>query len=226
MKSLILSALVFLLIQKNIFQVVLSGIDQENLFLSYQNLNFRQVVIAQGDELQLEIERYDFDWFLLENPLLVNQNALQNAPLSLQNLFRTLVAGEKTERGFFRKVLTFLKEQISYAQDDQPQDLLSVLERKTASCVGYCNLTAALLELINIKARGVSGFYLENSSAEPEAIPHRWLEIELRNSKKFFFDPQTQDFSFTYLLLNQIYKTEEVKKFRIIKVQIKRKVFA
>jgi transglutaminase-like putative cysteine protease len=98
-----------------------------------------------------------------------------------------------------------------------PQDPASVLINKRANCIGYANVFSIFLNSANIKNRIVKGFYLEKengSSLIP--TPHRWVEIELLNGFKFFYDPQYNNFSANYIVVKDEVDFKRVKRFEVV----------
>lgn len=73
-------------------------------------------------------------------------------------------------------VLEWVSDSLALVDNDrQPQDAVSVLNRRGGRCSGLANATAALLLAAGFEARTVSGLLIDGG----EAIPHRWVECRL-----------------------------------------------
>ncbi len=118
----------------------------------------------------------------------------------------------------------FLKNQIEYTEADLPQETDAVLEQGKAHCIGYANVAQALLACIGIASNPVNGFFLRENNKKVEPVPHRWLEIELPGQRRIFYDPQYQDFSSRYLVINLGVALDSIERFQGVIIRKNKKI--
>jgi transglutaminase-like putative cysteine protease len=125
-----------------------------------------------------------------------------------------------TLREYLIRISHFLRENIEYTEENLPQDPTSVLINNRANCVGYANVFSVFLNSAKIKNRIIKGFYLERKNG-PSLIPvpHRWLEIELLNGFRFFYDPQYNNFSANYIVVKDDVDFKKIKRFDVVLIK-------
>jgi hypothetical protein len=71
----------------------------------------------------------------------------------------------------------------------------------------------------------IKGFYLKKGEKNILIpVPHRWVEIQLSNGLKFFYDPQRQEFSAHYLTTKSDVDFKRVKRFYVYVVNKSKKI--
>jgi len=110
----------------------------------------------------------------------------------------------------------YLEHRITYRAEASWADPEAVLTHGEANCVGLTALACALLDVVGVQNRPVSGFYLEAAGKgllRPE--PHRWLELMLPDGRSLFFDPQRPVFSASYLVVKSGVDFRSVRRFMV-----------
>jgi transglutaminase-like putative cysteine protease len=234
--------LIFLLLfaspLREVVQVELSiPTQQHHIFYNYVNDNFSQKIFTRSlDEITIEIENCNYFELNLNFRIVPQWKIIYSMPPEIEKVVRYLLEESNTFRSYFQNLSDYLKANITYSEDNLPQDALSVLLNRKASCVGYSNFVSLLLDAAGIKNRMVRGFYLKNfdlgnGSTKVKTktlipIPHRWIEIFLANGAKIFYDPQFQKFSANYLTARQDIKFNEVNKFTVKVNKISKKILS
>lgn len=84
------------------------------------------------------------------------------------------------------EVVAWVSERIAQDERDrEPQDAMSVYERRRGRCSGRANLVVGLLRVLGVPARVVHGVL----AADDAVRPHRWGEAWLGNAGWVSFDP-------------------------------------
>ncbi len=103
-----------------------------------------------------------------------------------------VTAGAPTEYQAVSKILGWVARNIIYDLDrSQPQDAAAVLERRSGYCTGIARLTVALIQAVDLRAREVAGYLVEDAIPETGAIGgfHRWIEVFYSDHGWVFSDP-------------------------------------
>lgn len=190
--------------------------DQVDIFPNYANGNFSQKVHMGKGGIFSRTRSLNFFDLDLNFRIFKNHDHIQNLDNEVKGLLEGLPLDAMTLREFLNHVGDYLKKNIRYCDLDLPQDPVSVMVNKKASCIGYCNLFGTLLKAVGVRNRFVKGFYLKkenNTTWIP--VPHRWIEIFLSNGYKYFYDPQYQDFSANYILVKDNIQFPRIKKFEV-----------
>ncbi|MBN1298030.1 hypothetical protein JXA80_14725 [bacterium] len=101
--------------------------------------------------------------------------------------------------GLTRAVMAWIDDMIPYRDEaDDPQDVDSVLNRRSGNCVGRAATAAQLLITLGIPARTIRGCLFKDDNARF----HRWLEIDYPGIGALPADPgSTLDFVTPYHLV-------------------------
>jgi transglutaminase-like putative cysteine protease len=195
---------------------------QHDIFCNYSNDNFTQEVFydAVKDRMTAHIKNSNFFALNLNFRIFPDTKFIASLSPTMRETVRNLLDNSITFKSYFKKISFFLEGHIEYSQENLPQNALSVILNKKASCVGYSNVVRVLLNAAGIKNTIVKGFYLKKDPKRRREnllipIPHRWVEIYLPNGVKFFYDPQHQEFSFNYLATKIGIDFKQVKKFKV-----------
>lgn len=195
---------------------------QHDIFCNYSNDNFTQEVFydALKDRMTAHIKNSNFFALNLNFRIFPEVKFIASLSPLMREMVRNLLDNSITFKSYFEKISFFLEGQITYSEENLPQDPLSVILNKKANCVGYSNVVQMLLHAAGIKNTIVKGFYLQKDPSQRREnllipIPHRWVEIYLPNGVKFFYDPQHQEFSSNYLTTKNDVDFKQVKKFKV-----------
>lgn len=112
------------------------------------------------------------DWIQAGHPLIVAQAA-------------DLVEGATTQAEVVERVVAFVREHVAYTPV-AARDAVSVLETGEGDCVGYANLSLALLRAAGIPARRVLGVLVRQGSWEN----HCWVDVHHGDVGWISVDPQ------------------------------------
>lgn len=202
--------------------------QQHDIFVNYSNDNFSQV-ISPYDSPKITAYIKNANYFSLDLDFRISpqETFISSLTPKLRGNILSLLEDCYTFKNYFTKVSLYLQKNITYTEHPITQDAESIIVAKRTDCVGFANLVQVYLDAIGVKNRPVKGFYLKNSKSSGDLlipIPHRWLEIILPDGKKFFFDPQRQQFSTDYIAIKDSVDFKEVKKFKIKLVKRSKKV--
>lgn len=202
--------------------------QQDDIFLNYANDNFSQVISPHDSQkITAYIKNANYLTLPLDFKISPQETFISGLAPKLRENILTLLEDCYTFKDYFTKVSLYLQGNITYTEHPTAQDAESVIAARKTDCVGFANLVQVYLDTIGVKNRPVKGFYLKNSKSSGDLlipIPHRWLEIMLPNGKKFFFDPQRQQFSTDYIAIKDDVDFKEVKKFKIKLVRKSKKI--
>ncbi len=136
-------------------------------------------------------------WF---NEYLKAEKMIQSKHPEIRRLALKLAKGCSYQVDVVEKIVKWVSENIEYSlHEDEPRDALSVLRKKRGYCIGYSNLTVALLRALNIPARNVHGIFFNtrtNGTEEFHAVSmngvslHRWIEVMYLDKGWVFSDPR------------------------------------
>jgi transglutaminase-like putative cysteine protease len=193
---------------------------QHHIFPDYVNDNFSQKIKNHRHQVVAETQSLDFSQLDLNFIVILDQRYLFTLDSRLGTLARQLFREGITLKEYVSNLSRYLKENIRYSDRDSLQDSLSVLTRGQANCVGYSNLTHDLLKAVGVRSQLVKGFYLEaRKRGRLNPIPHKWLEICLSDRCKFFYDPQHQSFSSTYMVVEKGVDFTRIKRFEVLLIE-------
>ena len=214
MKSAILLLLaIFPVHQEMNLDLMLPGATTE-IFSEFRNGNFAQKLIREKQGMIVRIRSRNYFDLSLPEPLFLDSTYVDALDPRLRDVVVVIFRKSPFLGDFLKNISVFLEGSIRYSGEDIPQDPLSVLMNGKAYCVGYCNLVQTLLRSAGISSRFVRGFYLPGNESPLTPVSHRWLEIRANVEMTFFYDPQYQNFSSHYLMLNQGVPFEQIEKFK------------
>lgn len=216
MKALLLLLTLLLPLRQEVELDLLIPQEAAALFTDYANANFRQQVEHTPAGNRIRVRGHTHFRLELRTPLRPDPWVLARQPREVQAVARRLLARCVDLGSFLDEMRSFLHRTIAYSDKPLPQDPASVMRNRRAHCVGFANLTLALLRTAGVNCRPVRGFYLSQEEGGRIApTSHRWLEIEVRPGVRFFFDPQYQNFSSRYLLLAGDTPFERIERFSL-----------
>ncbi len=201
--------------------------QQHYIFNDYNNDNFSQKVYNRSNgEITVHIENSNRFRLNLGFRIFPQSEIINPLDPEVKALVWELIANGKIFEDYFKRISSFLESTITYTDEDLPQDVMSVLVNKRANCIGYANIAGLLLDSVGIKNAITRGFYLKEGEGGKRLtpIPHRWIEISLPNGKKFFYDPQYQNFSANYLAARKDINFNEINKFTVKVIKISKKI--
>ena len=214
MKSVILLLLtIFPVHQEMNLDLLLPGAPTE-IFSEFRNGNFAQQLIREKQGMIIRIRSRNYFDLNLAEPLFLDSAYLDTLDPRLRDVVVVIFRKSPFLGDFLKNISVFLESSVRYSAEEIPQDPLSVLLNGKAYCIGYCNLVQTLLRAAGISSRSVRGFYLPGSESPLTPVSHRWLEIRANAEMIFFYDPQYQNFSSHYLVLNQGVPFEQIEKFK------------
>ena len=214
MKSAILLLLaIFPVHQEMNLDLMLPGATTE-IFSEFRNGNFAQKLIREKQGMIVRIRSRNYFDLSLPEPLFLDSTYVDALDPRLRDVVVVIFRKSPFLGDFLKNISVFLEGSIRYSGEEIPQDPLSVLMNGKAYCVGYCNLVQTLLRSAGISSRFVRGFYLPGNESPLTPVSHRWLEIRANVEMTFFYDPQYQNFSSHYLMLNQGVPFEQIEKFK------------
>ena len=189
--------------------------EQYEIFRDYSNDNFSQKLAFHNKSVFAEIKSSNFFKLNLNFRVVPDKKYLS----TLSNDTREIVTdlfGDYSLKAFLINVSLYLEGNIRYTTARIPQDALSVIINKQANCIGFSNTVKLFLDSAGIKNQLVSGFYLKREKGNTLLpIPHRWVEIQLPDGAKFFYDPQYQKFSANYITTKRDVNFKRVRKFKV-----------
>lgn len=190
--------------------------SQQHIFSNYQNSNFSQKLTFTNGLVSAAITSTNPAEMELNYRVYLQPGHVNKLPAPLKNFISHTYTSNLMVGDYFKNISQFLKDELSYSLDKIPQDTISVMATRRAHCIGYSNVVSDLLTAMGLKHRFVKGFYLKQERPGVyDPIPHRWLEIEMADGVKFFYDPQYQNFSANYILVKESVNFQEILKFKV-----------
>jgi len=225
MKFLILTQILFFtLIQIQDVKFIFPT-NQQEIFSDYVNKNFSQKLSIDDTKISVEIMSSNPLFLELNFRIFPNKAYINKLDLPLKQLILELSGDRILLKEFLQSISSYLKENISYTKKETPQDPLSVVLNKEANCIGFCNLVSLIFKTNGIKTRFIRGFYLSKKEGKIfSPIPHRWLEIQLADGNKYFYDPQYQNFSANYIKVKEGVDFKNIRKFEVYLVRKSKKI--
>jgi len=113
---------------------------------------------------------------------------IQSDAPEIRQLARDLVAGAVLQIDVVGRILAWMHENVRAARCDEPDykvDALGVLEGRVTDCVGFSNLSIALIRAATIPAIPVSGVVVD--SEEP-GVGHAWISVYFTDLGWFEFE--------------------------------------
>jgi hypothetical protein len=213
MTSLLLTALLFLPLRQEMNLELLIPRAPEAIADTFRNGNFRQDVSRGERGLVVTITARDISMTVMNDRIETSAAALERMEAPVRDLYEALRRKSPYLQDFLRNVGIYLRQNIAYCEEDLPQDPISVLANRRGHCVGYSNLVQALLAGAGVSSRPIRGFYLREKGRELIPIAHRWLEILLPGRDGLFYDPQYQNFTSRYIVIDDGVPFERIEKF-------------
>ena len=198
--------------------------DQQTIFSNYSNDNFKQTLNINNNIIKIKTESLNYLHLNLNFRVTPDDIYISSLSEDLQITIRSLVERSYTLKDYMINISSFLKKNITYSEEKIPQTPETVIINKRAHCVGFSELTRALLRGIGIYTHFSQGFYLKKIDGDIIPIPHRWIEIELANGYLYFYDPQYQKFSSNYVVVNNSVIFTKIKKFKIKLIDYSKKI--
>lgn len=199
--------------------------QKTQIFKNYKNNNFEQIIYKDNDFIGVKTFNKSFDDLNLNHRIIKNNALIVKIYAPLKEEISLLWSDRLDE--YLINIFNFFKSEIKYDKNSNNISPKEVYINKSANCIGMSKLMIYFLKAANIKCKEVKGFFLqERKKKKFIPTPHRWVEIELSDHRKFFFDPQTGYFSANYILLPQNIDFTLLKKFylKIIKRENKIKI--
>ncbi|MEG1996980.1 MAG: S-layer homology domain-containing protein, partial [Clostridiales bacterium] len=138
---------------------------------------------------------------------LLPEQDIQSDDAAISAYVKTVIGTETNPYTVARLLFAAVNLRLSYSEQQQAQDGISVLNRGIANCEGYTNLLVALLRAAGIPARCQSGYLFQpdsqvaslpvdprNGWLQIDKLRHTWLEFYLPNTGWMICDP-----TFTYV---------------------------
>jgi transglutaminase-like putative cysteine protease len=194
------------------------------IFSDYRNTNFKQEIRPGGDGLNIKIKSRTLSLQNLNHVIRADERYLAAQGPAIGLVFSQVRLNALSVADYLKNISLFFKNQIEYTEADLPQEAVAVLAQRKAHCIGFANVAQALLACVGIVSRPVNGFYLRENNKRVEPVPHRWLEIELPGKRRVFYDPQYQDFSSRYLVINLGVPLDRIERFQGVVVKISKKI--
>jgi len=202
---------------------------QYQIFVDYRNDNFSQQLVYYNNRaiVSAEMQSSNYMGLDLEFRIVPDYPYIEGLNLEMRAVIKDLMGGSESLRDYMASISYFLGRNIRYSDEDLPQSAAMVLVNKRAYCVGYSNLVKVFLDAVGVKSRLVKGFYLrEEGGADGfwTPVPHRWVEINLPNGLKFFYDPQYQRFSANYIATKSDVDFKRIKRFKVKVIKQSKKI--
>jgi transglutaminase-like putative cysteine protease len=198
---------------------------QHEIFVNYSNNNFSQKLSFQNDMLTAEIKSSNYLNLNLTFRVLPDSKYISALNPKVQKVIFGFFDDSQSLRNYLINVSYFLKKHIRYSEKNLSQDATSVILFGRAKCIGYANVTKVFFDAAGIKSKVVKGFYLKKGKKNTMIpIPHQWVEIQLINGVKFFYDPQYQRFSANYIATKDDVDFKRVKKFKVYVIKKSKKI--
>ncbi|MBN2400195.1 MAG: transglutaminase domain-containing protein [Candidatus Aminicenantes bacterium] len=224
MKALLLVMFFWMPLSQESNLEVFVGCRTPEIFSNYRNYNFKQEIRSDRDGLHVKIKSRTLDFKNLTHVIADDQSFIAGQDPLVRKVFSQLRQNAVSVGDYLRNLSSFLANSIIYCQEELPQETTAVLLNRRAHCIGFAHVAQTLLTCVGIGSRTVNGFYLRESNQVIEPVPHRWLEIDLPGQRQVFYDPQYQDFSSRYLLIDQNVIFNQVERFRGIIVKKNKKL--
>lgn len=193
---------------------------QQEIFFNYENDNFSQELSFNKNKITADIKSTNFFQLNLNFRIFPDGKVLKKLDPQTKEIVTNLYNNCITLKDYFKIISPFLQKDITYTEEELPQDEISVLINRKANCVGYANLASFLLNCVGIKTRFVRGFYLTRENRLTLIpIPHKWIEIHLSNGVRFFYDPQRQKFSADYIVTRDDVDFKKIRKFKALLIE-------
>lgn len=152
---------------------------------AYQNSGYR--LERDGDEVTVYVEVSPLE---SRTPFALPRGPFGGLTESA-SLARTLVLDAESRYEAVSSILGWVSRNIRYELDRElDQSPAAVLERRSAFCTGLASLTVTLLAAVDIPAREVAGYVVEEA-ASGLAGYHRWVEVFYPDRGWVFSDPMT-----------------------------------
>ncbi|MCU0289830.1 MAG: transglutaminase-like domain-containing protein [Acidobacteria bacterium] len=201
---------------------------QHDIFFNYTNDNFSQQISADGPQkIAAHIKNANYFDLDLDFKITPQESFISSLSPKIRENILILLDDCYIFKDYFTKISLYLQDNITYTEHPTTQEAAAVISAKKTDCVGFANLMQSYLEAVGIKNRMVKGFYLKKNRPDSNVlvpIPHRWLEINLPNGAKFFFDPQRQHFSAEYIAIKDDVDFKAIKKFKVNLVKKSKKI--
>lgn len=202
--------------------------SQHDIFSDYSNSTFSQTIRIHSDSqtIYADIRNSNYQDLNFSIRVLPDTNYITGLTSELRELIHILLEDGLYLGEYFRRISDYLKCNIRYSEENLPRHPAFVVLNKRTDCVGYANLMKVFLDAVSVRSREIRGFYLKADGAPSSLtpVPHRWLEIELPNNTKFFFDPQYQTFSANYLATRPDIDFKRIKRFKVTVVKRSKKL--
>jgi transglutaminase-like putative cysteine protease len=191
---------------------------QSHIYINYSNDNFSQRISLQGNRLIMDLKGITY-YIIGDNYWIKKDDEyIQKLNKELVRAIDYIYRESPTLDLYLAKMSRFIRDRIKYSDSDPSPEPLAVVTGKKADCIGYSNLVSLFLNAIRVKNRFVKGFYLKpygDGGNASEPIPHRWIEIFLKNGVRFFYDPQYQSFSSNYIVVSEQTDFTRIRKFYV-----------
>lgn len=151
---------------------------------SYHNAGYRLEMVEGEVRVRVELEPIES-----KTPFEAPRG---DASSPIERLARAVTAGAPTQYDAASRLLGWVARNLDYELDrTQPQDALSVLERRSGYCTGIARVTVSLLEAVGIEAREVAGWVADDGPGGMVTGDgyHRWIEIRYPDRGWMFSDP-------------------------------------
>ncbi len=215
-RLLVILSLFYAPLQKGASLKISLPAQQKSIFSNYSNENFSQKVVYKNNKVIIDLKGINYYNFGDNYWIKKDKEFIKKLDNRLIKAINYIYAESPTLDIFFSKMSIFIKDRIKYSEAELSQEPLSVITLSKANCIGYSNLVSLFLNAISIKNKFVKGFFLKTDNNEVcEPIPHRWIEIYLKNGVIFFFDPQYQNFSSHYIVVQEQTDFTQIRKFNI-----------
>jgi transglutaminase-like putative cysteine protease len=194
------------------------------IFRDYRNYNFKQEIRPVNDGLKVRLKSRTLNLQNLNHVIRTDERYLSAQGPGIGRVFGQVSKNALSVAEYLNNISLFIKNQIEYTEADLPQEVEAVLGQRKAHCIGFANIAQTLLACVGISSRPVNGFYLREKEGRVEPVPHRWLEIDLPGSRQVFYDPQYQDFSSRYLVINVGLSLERIERFAGVIIKKSKKI--
>jgi len=183
------------------------------VFTNYINNGYTQTVSSPEDntiEVNIKIRadefksylRYPLDYQIPTwlKPYTLATDEIQSEDRDICSLARSLAKGCEYQYQVVERILKWVSENITYHLDPHvPRAAREVLYSKRGYCIGYSNLSLALLRAVGIPCRNVHGIYFDrmnitapdqyNAVSLNGVMLHRWIEVYYPDVGWVFSDP-------------------------------------
>lgn len=211
----ILIYLLFSVVQVNHIKLTVPT-NQPDIFTNYSNQNFTQRVFTGESQVMVDVKNFNYTYEFLNDRIIPNFTFIQKLHPDIQELIEKLLRNSGDLKDYFDRISDYMKDEIQYHDNGYPQDPASVISSGKANCIGYSNLTSTLLHAAGVRNKIIKGFFLKRNGDQyfhPE--PHRWVEVRISKTIRFFFDPQYQNFSEHYIVVKDDVNFTKIRRFEI-----------